>query len=291
MLENLEDEVAGEQRLEAAAAERQAVVAAAGAGEMVAALVGTAAVAAGQRRGFNEGDQEALYMRTHDLQRVGRRGLGKSEIKVGGVKWEGSKKTFVEEEEEEEHDAVSGQVPAKEGATEAKGDVSGESVQSTKAANRKLKRQDGSGKEEEDAVVAVVKDGEKQQKAKKARRRQQEDVQQQRQVLAAVVAIAGAEEDGQRKKARQRKDANRITAPDTAPIDPSEPLQQHTQQHQLQEEDRPAGVDASAGGTSVGGAATPKPKWLKLARMILKKVRPSPYRVVWECRRYLFHGC
>ena len=37
------------------------------------------------RHAFDEGDQEALYMLAHDHQRVGRRGLGKSEtLKISG---------------------------------------------------------------------------------------------------------------------------------------------------------------------------------------------------------------
>ncbi|GAX78692.1 hypothetical protein CEUSTIGMA_g6130.t1 [Chlamydomonas eustigma] len=48
-----------------------------------------------KRQAFDEGDQEALYMRAHDLQRVGKRGLGKSDtLKIAGGKWEGTKKTF-----------------------------------------------------------------------------------------------------------------------------------------------------------------------------------------------------
>ena len=38
-----------------------------------------------QRQAFDEGDQEALYMLAHDHQRVGRRGLGKSDtLKIAG---------------------------------------------------------------------------------------------------------------------------------------------------------------------------------------------------------------
>ena len=37
------------------------------------------------RQAFDEGDQEALYMLAHDHQRVGRRGLGKSDkLKIAG---------------------------------------------------------------------------------------------------------------------------------------------------------------------------------------------------------------
>ena len=40
---------------------------------------------AGQRKTFNEDDQTALYMRVHDNQRQGRRGLGKSDtLKIAG---------------------------------------------------------------------------------------------------------------------------------------------------------------------------------------------------------------
>ena len=45
-----------------------------------------ARLARSQRKSFNEDDQEALYMRAHDLKRQGRRGLGKSEkVKIAGV--------------------------------------------------------------------------------------------------------------------------------------------------------------------------------------------------------------
>lgn len=38
-----------------------------------------------KRQAFDEGDQEALYMQAHDHQRVGKRGLGKSEkLKISG---------------------------------------------------------------------------------------------------------------------------------------------------------------------------------------------------------------
>lgn len=56
---------------------------------------------------FCTGDQEALYMRLHNTQRVGRRGMGKSDtLKISGGKWEGSKTTF------EEGDGGSGGVGA-----------------------------------------------------------------------------------------------------------------------------------------------------------------------------------
>ena len=51
-----------------------------------------------QRQEFTEATQENLYMRTHDAQRQGRRGLGKSQtLKIAGGKWEGKKTTFDEE--------------------------------------------------------------------------------------------------------------------------------------------------------------------------------------------------
>jgi hypothetical protein len=51
-----------------------------------------------QRQEFTEATQENLYMRTHDAQRQGRRGLGKSQtLKIAGGKWEGKKTTFEEE--------------------------------------------------------------------------------------------------------------------------------------------------------------------------------------------------
>ncbi len=61
LLETLEDEAVGEAALVAAAA------AAAQRAGGSAPLSGTAAVAAGQRKGFHESDQEALYMRVRGL--------------------------------------------------------------------------------------------------------------------------------------------------------------------------------------------------------------------------------
>jgi hypothetical protein len=41
-----------------------------------------------KRQAFDEEDQEALYMRAHESQRVGKRGLGKSEtLKIAGEAW------------------------------------------------------------------------------------------------------------------------------------------------------------------------------------------------------------
>ena len=50
-----------------------------------AAGEGDRSVTVNKRQAFDEGDQEALYMQAHGHQRVGKRGLGKSEkLKISG---------------------------------------------------------------------------------------------------------------------------------------------------------------------------------------------------------------
>lgn len=52
-----------------------------------------------EKVGFNENDQEKLYMLCHDHQRVGKKGLGKSSVlKIEGGNWEGKKVVFEDDE-------------------------------------------------------------------------------------------------------------------------------------------------------------------------------------------------
>jgi hypothetical protein len=56
-----------------------------------------------ERQGFDEDTQADLYMKTHEAQRQGRRGLGKSTtLKIAGGAWAGKKVAFAEEEDMEQ---------------------------------------------------------------------------------------------------------------------------------------------------------------------------------------------
>ncbi|PNW88998.1 hypothetical protein CHLRE_01g054000v5 [Chlamydomonas reinhardtii] len=141
LMESLEDEAEREARMQATAAKQDADAAAG-----VVALRGAAAVAAGQRKGFCEDDQEALYKRAHDFQRVGRRGLGKAEIKVG-AKWEGTKKTFGEENDQEGGDpAEGGKQQLGDDEEEAQEQPHNEGAAAGKKKGKKDKKQDKEGK-------------------------------------------------------------------------------------------------------------------------------------------------
>ncbi|EFJ50365.1 hypothetical protein VOLCADRAFT_120649 [Volvox carteri f. nagariensis] len=310
LLESLEDETAGDQRL-TEAAERQAADEAAGR----VSLGGTAAVAAGQRRGFNEDDQAALYKRVHDFQRVGRRGLGKGEVKVGGTKWAGTKKTFGEEgddgedgddeeeggggrggkdeeEEEEEQRQVRKQGTANEaGNSGREKDVEEEEEgeERRRRKREKKKKKEKKGQEEDTAEAAgpaegsaaatekgAVKAGEKKTKKKKERRHQGEQEQAEKVVSEGQQVQETAEQDGTTasRKAKKRKVGNMDAGATTAV-----PVLELPQPRRQQQEDKEKAAQESlaAGGAAATAASTPttadapKPKWLKLARMVLKK--------------------
>ncbi|GLI60380.1 hypothetical protein VaNZ11_002511, partial [Volvox africanus] len=258
LLESLEDEAASDQRL-ADAAQRLAADEAAGR----VALAGTAAVAAGQRRGFNEDDQTALFKRAHDFQRMGRRGLGKAEIKVGGAKWEGTKKTFCDEEEEEEEEeglerGGRKEEPKAEAAVDYEANGAGDDELRT---NKRKKKKDKRIADRDPAVHVDTLPTEKlEKKAKKNRRRQQE--QEQQVELDAAVAVVGA-----MKKSKRRRCGDGTAA---MAAGKAEELQDTQQQDDATVNQKQA-VHVSVAESGAATATAPKPKWLKLARMVLKK--------------------
>ncbi|GIL91495.1 hypothetical protein Vretimale_18783 [Volvox reticuliferus] len=285
MLESLEDEAACDQRL-ADAAQRLAEDQAAGR----VALAGTAAVAAGQRRGFNEDDQTALYMRAHDFQRMGRRGLGKAELKVGGAKWEGTKKTFDDEEEEEEEEEEGNEgeeelqrsggegEPKAEAAVYYEGKVGGDEEQQTKKTKKK-KKKDKEKADRDPAAHEDLRPTEKpEKKAKKERGRQQEQERQHQVELEATAAV-----DGAVKKSKRRRCADGTAVMAAGKAEERQGMQQQDNAAAnrkpaiLVSVVEPASAVAVAGDGASNGvavaakAAAPKPKWLKLARMVLKK--------------------
>eukprot|EP00198_Chlamydomonas_reinhardtii_P000933 XP_001690268.1 predicted protein [Chlamydomonas reinhardtii] len=213
LMESLEDEAEREARMQATAAKQDADAAAG-----VVALRGAAAVAAGQRKGFCEDDQEALYKRAHDFQRVGRRGLGKAEIKVG-AKWEGTKKTFGEENDQEGGDpAEGGKQQLGDDEEEAQEQPHNEGAAAGKKKGKKDKKQDKEGKGS----------------GRKAK------------------AEADAEDGGEVKKSKRQKTAAAAAEADETPGSTV------------------AATSAEAAEGANGGAAPP-PKWLKLAKTVLKK--------------------
>ncbi|KAG2496546.1 hypothetical protein HYH03_005369 [Edaphochlamys debaryana] len=215
LVESLEDEEEGDQRLAAAEERLEADKAAGRVG-----LSGAAAVAAGQRQGFKEADQEALYKRVHDFQRVGRRGLGKGEIKVGGAKWEGTKKTFGEDDDEEEAD--------------------GEEAGAGKA---------GEAEEEEEEQPASEGEGKKRKRDKAAKKeakaKKAADAAAEAEAEAEAAAAAAEPEAGRKGKKRKAAAAAEAAAAEAA-----------AEEGQVVNGDVPA---------------APQPKWLKLARTVLKQ--------------------
>ncbi|GIL60552.1 hypothetical protein Vafri_15099 [Volvox africanus] len=258
LLESLEDEAASDQRL---ADEAQRLAADQAAGRV--ALAGTAAVAAGQRRGFNEDDQTALFKRAHDFQRMGRRGLGKAEIKVGGAKWEGTKKTFGDEEEDEDEEGPERrggkEEPKAEAAVDYEGNGASDEEPQTKKSKKKKKEK---GKADRDPAVheELIPIEKAEKKAKKERRRQQE--QEQQVELDAAAAVVGAV-----KNSKKRRCDNGTAA---MAAGKAGDLQDTKQQDDVAVNQKPAD-HVSIVESGAATAAAPKPKWLKLARMVLKK--------------------
>lgn len=159
------------------------------------------------------------WSQAHDFQRVGRRGLGKAEIKVG-AKWEGTKKTFGEENDQEGGDpAEGGKQQLGDDEEEAQEQPHNEGAAAGKKKGKKDKKQDKEGKGS----------------GRKAK------------------AEADAEDGGEVKKSKRQKTAAAAAEADETPGSTV------------------AATSAEAAEGANGGAAPP-PKWLKLAKTVLKKV-------------------
>lgn len=186
-------------------------------------------------------------LQVQDNQRVGRRGLGKGELKVvAGAKWEGTKKTFGDD------DVEGGEEEGAAAADGAQGQGAAGSGRKGKKGKKGAAAAGSGGKEEEEVPVAVAAadDGDGRRKARKARKGNAER----------------GDDKGEEPSA-------------AAGSSPAEAQQQSAGGGGAAGEAGPAGAAASVG---------QQPKWLKLARVVLKKVRAGGSAA---CVRACLHTC
>ncbi len=185
----------------------------------------------------------------HQNQRVGHKGLGRSTtVNVAGGKWEGTKKTFDDDEQQQQQQGAGG---------EAAAGPSGRQGQAKQAA--------GEAREQGEGAAQI------REKRKKQKRRAEE---------VAVEAEAPAEPAAQREEGggSKRKKSKKQKREEQSEGEGQQ------QQRQAGSSDRQQKEPVEAPGEDAAPAGKSGPvKWIKVAKLLLKKVRPDrPALFLWR---------
>ncbi|KAF5828723.1 hypothetical protein DUNSADRAFT_17175 [Dunaliella salina] len=152
-----------------------------------------------RKLGFDEDDQAALYMQAHNHQRRGHTGLGQSTrtLKIAGGKWEGSRKTFEEDEEEEE--GVSKQGCEEDGDRQEAGGKSG------KGKKKKKKGRKSIGRSAEDGVAEEADEKSKRRRKKQKKSGQEGAAEEVSDGREEKVGTNGTLEESKRRRKKQKR--------------------------------------------------------------------------------------